>query len=217
MTDEERDQVILEHLPKVQAVVHKIAHRLPSHIDIEDLVNTGVLGLMDAIEKYDSTRETKFRTYAEYRITGAILDQLRSLDWVPRSVRQKGRRMENASRQIEGREARAATQDEMAEILNVGIDEFHRLRRETEVASQVNMDVFAPTLGSQVNESRDIEKRDFYEKAIAKLDAQERAVIRAYFYHDKDMKAIAKTLGVTVGRVSQIRTLALAKLRKSRF
>jgi RNA polymerase sigma factor for flagellar operon FliA len=214
MTDTNRDALILENMGKVQAIVHKIAHRLPNHIDVEDLINTGVLGLMDAIEKYDSTRECQFKTYAEYRITGAILDQLRALDWVPRSVRQKGRRLENASRKIEAREGRPATQEELAEFLNVGIDDYHNLRKETEVASQVNMELFAPMIGNPVNESRAIETRDFYEKSIAKLDPQERAVILAYFYHDKDLKAIGSVLGVTEGRVSQIRTGALDKLRK---
>lgn len=211
-----RDELILENLSKVRGIVSRIAHRLPSHIDVEDLVNTGVLGLMDAIEKYDSTRETKFRTYAEFRIKGAILDQLRTLDWVPRSVRQKGRRLNNASRKIEAREGRPATQEELAEFLQIGIDDYHRLRRETEVTSQVNMDLFAPMIGNPVNEERAIEKKDFYEKALGKLSPPERAIIRAYFYQDKNLKAIGISLGLTESRVSQIRTRALLKLRRAR-
>ena len=91
-----KEQIVLEHTPLIRYIVNRIAVRLPSHIDLDDLHNTGVIGLMDAIEKYDPEKNCKFKTYAEFRIKGAILDQLRSLDWVPRSVRQKSRRLERA-------------------------------------------------------------------------------------------------------------------------
>lgn len=216
MTSEERDALILAHLPKVHGIVARLAHRLPSHIDTEDLINTGVLGLMDAVEKFDVEKNCKFKTYAEFRVKGAILDQLRALDWVPRSVRQKFRRMENAARKIEAREGRAATLDEMAEYLKLGIDEFHRLRKETQVTNQVEMDLLHETLGFLGNEEIAIETRDFYTKAIEKLNPKERTVIVAYFYQDKNLKEIGKVLGLTESRVSQIRTKALAKLRMPR-
>ena len=95
-----REQIVLEHTPLIRYIVNRIAVRLPSHIDLDDLHNTGVIGLMDAIEKYDPEKNCKFKTYAEFRIKGAILDQLRSLDWVPRSVRQKGRRLERARERL---------------------------------------------------------------------------------------------------------------------
>ena len=98
-----KEQIVLEHTPLIRYIVNRIAVRLPSHIDLDDLHNTGVIGLMDAIEKYDPEKNCKFKTYAEFRIKGAILDQLRSLDWVPRSVRQKSRRLERAYGEVETR------------------------------------------------------------------------------------------------------------------
>ncbi len=96
-----KEQIILEHTALIRYIVNRIAVRLPSHIDLDDLHNTGVIGLMDAIDKYDPEKNCKFKTYAEFRIKGAILDQLRSLDWVPRSIRQKSRRLEQAYSEVE--------------------------------------------------------------------------------------------------------------------
>ena len=110
-----REQIVLEHSPLIRYIVNRIAVRLPSHIDLDDLHNTGVIGLMDAIEKYDPDKNCKFKTYAEFRIKGAILDQLRSLDWVPRSVRQKGRKLERAYGEIEQRLGRSASEEEVAD------------------------------------------------------------------------------------------------------
>jgi RNA polymerase sigma factor for flagellar operon FliA len=109
-----KEQIVLEHTPLIRYIVNRIAVRLPSHIDLDDLHNTGVIGLMDAIEKYDPEKNCKFKTYAEFRIKGAILDQLRSLDWVPRSVRQKSRRLERAYGEVEQRLGRSATEDEVS-------------------------------------------------------------------------------------------------------
>ena len=120
-----KEQIVLEHTPLIRYIVNRIAVRLPSHIDLDDLHNTGVIGLMDAIEKYDPEKNCKFKTYAEFRIKGAILDQLRSLDWVPRSVRQKSRKLEKAYGEVEQRLGRAATEDEVADSLGLEIDKFH--------------------------------------------------------------------------------------------
>ncbi|MCP4039098.1 MAG: sigma-70 family RNA polymerase sigma factor, partial [bacterium] len=110
-----KEQIVLEHTPLIRYIVNRIAVRLPSHIDLDDLHNTGVIGLMDAIEKYDPDKNCKFKTYAEFRIKGAILDQLRSLDWVPRSVRQKSRKLERAYGEVEQRLGRAASEEEVAD------------------------------------------------------------------------------------------------------
>jgi RNA polymerase sigma factor for flagellar operon FliA len=122
-----KEQIVLEHTPLIRYIVNRIAVRLPSHIDLDDLHNTGVIGLMDAIEKYDPEKNCKFKTYAEFRIKGAILDQLRSLDWVPRSVRQKSRRLERAYGEVEQRLGRSANEDEVADSLGLQIDKFHEL------------------------------------------------------------------------------------------
>jgi len=122
-----KEQIVLEHTPLIRYIVNRIAVRLPSHIDLDDLHNTGVIGLMDAIEKYDPEKNCKFKTYAEFRIKGAILDQLRSLDWVPRSVRQKSRKLERAYGEVEQRLGRAASEDEVADSLGLQLDKFHQL------------------------------------------------------------------------------------------
>ena len=135
-----REQIVLEHTPLIRYIVNRIAVRLPSHIDLDDLHNTGVIGLMDAIEKYDHEKNCKFKTYAEFRIKGVILDQLRSLDWVPRSVRQKGRRLDRAYGEVEQRLGRQATEDEVADSLGLEIDKFHTLINQVRGISLVNLE-----------------------------------------------------------------------------
>ncbi len=119
MSQTTRDRLIMEHAPLIKYIVNRIAQRLPSHVDLDDLMNTGVIGLMDAIEKYNPEKNCKFKTYAEFRIKGAILDQLRSLDWVPRSVRQKSRKLEAAYSQMEQKLGRSASDEEVAGELGV--------------------------------------------------------------------------------------------------
>ena len=135
-----KEQIVIEHTPLIRYIVNRIAVRLPSHIDLDDLHNTGVIGLMDAIEKYDPDKNCKFKTYAEFRIKGAILDQLRSLDWVPRSVRQKGRRLERAYGEVEQRLGRSATEDEVADSLGLQLDKFHELVNQVRGISLVNLE-----------------------------------------------------------------------------
>jgi len=135
-----REQIVLEHAPLIRYIVNRIAVRLPSHIDLDDLHNTGVIGLMDAIEKYDPEKNCKFKTYAEFRIKGAILDQLRSLDWVPRSVRQKSRRLERAYGEVEQRLGRQASEEEVADSLGLQIDKFHELMNQVRGISLVNLE-----------------------------------------------------------------------------
>ena len=135
-----KEQIVLEHAPLIRYIVNRIAVRLPSHIDLDDLHNTGVIGLMDAIEKYDPEKNCKFKTYAEFRIKGAILDQLRSLDWVPRSVRQKSRRLERAYGEVEQRLGRSASEEEVADSLGLQIDKFHELLNQVRGISLVNLE-----------------------------------------------------------------------------
>src|SRR5215510_14139410 len=135
-----KERIVLEHTALIRYIVNRIAVRLPSHIDLDDLHNTGVIGLMDAIDKYDPDKNCKFKTYAEFRIKGAILDQLRSLDWVPRSVRQKSRRLEQACAEVEQRLGRSATNSEIAESLGIELEEFHFLVDQVRGISMVNLD-----------------------------------------------------------------------------
>ncbi len=225
-----KEEIVLEHAPLIRYIVNRIAVRLPSHIDLDDLHNTGVIGLMDAIEKYDHEKNCKFKTYAEFRIKGAILDQLRSLDWVPRSVRQKGRKLERAYGEVEQRLGRQATEDEVADSLGLEIDKFHTLINQVRGISLVNLEevrgtnsdgdragTFADVIEDVNSENpfaslKLMETKHVISDTIGSLPEKERLVISLYYYEDLNMKEIGSILGITESRVCQIHTKATARL-----
>jgi RNA polymerase sigma factor FliA len=226
-----REQIVLEHTPLIRYIVNRIAVRLPSHIDLDDLHNTGVIGLMDAIEKYDPEKNCKFKTYAEFRIKGAILDQLRSLDWVPRSVRQKSRRLERAYGEVEQRLGRSASEEEVADSLGLQIDKFHELMNQVRGISLVNLEEIrgngqdGDRTGSFADIIEDVtsenpfasfklsEMKHLIADTIAGLPEKERLVISLYYYEDLNMKEIGNILGITESRVCQIHTKSVLRLR----
>jgi RNA polymerase sigma factor for flagellar operon FliA len=226
-----KEQIVLEHAPLIRYIVNRIAVRLPSHIDLDDLHNTGVIGLMDAIEKYDPEKNCKFKTYAEFRIKGAILDQLRSLDWVPRSVRQKSRRLERAYGEVEQRLGRSASEDEVADSLGLQLDKFHELLNQVRGISLVNLEEIRGnnTDGDRVGTFADIvedihsenpfatlklhEMKRTVADTIGTLPEKERLVVSLYYYEDLNMKEIGGILGITESRVCQIHTKAMLRLR----
>jgi len=226
-----KEQIVIEHTPLIRYIVNRIAVRLPSHIDLDDLHNTGVIGLMDAIEKYDPEKNCKFKTYAEFRIKGAILDQLRSLDWVPRSVRQKGRRLERAYGEVEQRLGRAATEDEVADSLGLQLDKLQELVNQVRGISLVNLEEIrsggqeGDRNGSYADVVEDVnaenpystlklqEMKQIVADTIATLPEKERLVISLYYYEDLNMKEIGNILGITESRVCQIHTKSVLRLR----
>jgi len=226
-----REQIVLEHTPLIRYIVNRIAVRLPSHIDLDDLHNTGVIGLMDAIEKYDPGKNCKFKTYAEFRIKGAILDQLRSLDWVPRSVRQKSRRLERAYGEVEQRLGRSASEEEVADSLGLQIDKFHELLNQVRGISLVNLEEIrgggqdGERTGSFADIVEDVhaenpfatlkltEMKQIIADTIGTLPEKERLVISLYYYEDLNMKEIGNILGITESRVCQIHTKSVLRLR----
>src|SRR5882724_9673348 len=125
LTPQQKDKLIMEYAPLIKFIAQKIAVRLPSNIELDDLISSGVIGLMDAIEKYDPSRDNKFKTYAEFRIRGAILDELRAQDWVPRSVRDKAKKIERAYQELEQRFGRAVSYSEISESLGMDIDTYY--------------------------------------------------------------------------------------------
>src|SRR5271165_5750842 len=127
LTPQQKDKLIMEFAPLIKFIAQKIAVRLPSNIELDDLISSGVIGLMDAIEKYDPTRDNKFKTYAEFRIRGAILDELRAQDWVPRSVRDKAKLLDRCYSKIEQVKGRQATDEEVCVELNINQEEYHEL------------------------------------------------------------------------------------------
>src|SRR6478672_6812031 len=135
-----RDQLIMDYAPLIRFVAQRIAARLPSNIDIDDLISAGVIGLMDAIEKYDPTRDNKFKTYAEFRIRGAILDELRAQDWVPRSVRDKAKMLDRALIELETQLGRNASEEEIAGKLGMPLDDYHDLVNQVRPVSVLSID-----------------------------------------------------------------------------
>jgi RNA polymerase sigma factor for flagellar operon FliA len=226
-----KEQIILEHTPLIRYIVNRIAVRLPPHIDLDDLYSTGVIGLMDAIEKYDPGKNCKFKTYAEFRVKGAILDQLRSLDWVPRSVRQKSRRLENAYTEVEQRLGRSANEQEVADCLGLEIDKFHTMINQVRGISLVNLEevrgnnadgdqagTFADIIEDVNSENpfsslRLSENQNLMADTIGSLPEKERLVISLYYYEDLNMKEIGNSLGITESRVCQIHAKAVTRLR----
>ncbi len=226
-----REQIVLDHTALIRYIVNRIAVRLPSHIDLDDLHNTGVIGLMDAIEKYDPEKNCKFKTYAEFRIKGAILDQLRSLDWVPRSVRQKSRKLERAYGEVEQRLGRSASEDEVADSLGLQIEKFHELLNQVRGISLVNLEEIRGTnadgdrAGTYADIVEDVhsenpfaslklaEMKQVVADTIGLLPEKERLVVSLYYYEDLNMKEIGGILGITESRVCQIHTKAALRLR----
>ncbi len=224
-----KERIVLEHTALIRYIVNRIAVRLPSHIDLDDLHNTGVIGLMDAIDKYDPDKNCKFKTYAEFRIKGAILDQLRSLNWVPRSIRQKSRRLEQAYSEVEQRLGRSATENEIADSLGLQLPEFHFLLNQVRGISMVNLDELRsggdmdqPMYGDIFEDVKaenpfaslkTRELRHAVAECIGSLPEKERLVISLYYFEDLNMKDIGNVLGITESRVCQIHTKAVARLR----
>ena len=140
LSRQEKDQLITEFSPLIKFVAQKIAARLPANIELDDLISAGVMGLMDAIEKYDPTRDNKFKTYAEFRIRGAILDELRSQDWVPRSVRDKAKLVDRTIIQLEAELGRIATDEEISKAMAISVDELHEIMNEVKPVSLLSID-----------------------------------------------------------------------------
>jgi RNA polymerase sigma factor for flagellar operon FliA len=226
-----RDQLILAYSPLVKYVAGRMSSGLPAHIEEGDLVSYGLLGLIGALERFDLSRNIKFETYAVSRIKGAIIDELRALDWVPRSVRSWARKVEAAVTQLENEFARAPTDEETAAKLGIGVDEYQDVLNQVSCASIVALDEFWDSTGpgqDKVNLIDTIEDADAPDPsrayriqviketlagAIERLPERERIVIGLYYYEGLTLKEIGEVLGVTESRVSQLHTKAVLRLR----
>jgi RNA polymerase sigma factor for flagellar operon FliA len=214
-------------VPLVKFVAHRIAARLPSHVELDDLINSGILGLMDAIEKFEPARNIKFKTYAELRIKGAILDGLRDLDWVPRSLRRKKKDIEGAYHSLEQQMGRAATDEEVAQHLGMPLEELHKnlddlkgvtlgtfveVGEDGEGESLISFvpdpDAEDPSQTFQASEIKEI-LRD----AMEVLPKKEKFVVQLYYFDELTMKEIGTLLNITESRVSQLHTKAMLRLR----
>jgi RNA polymerase sigma factor for flagellar operon FliA len=226
----EADRLILEYTPLIKFVAHRIAVRLPPHIGLDELVSAGVIGLIDAIEKFDPSKETQFKTYAEIRIRGSIMDELRAMDWVPRSVRQKATQLAQAYAAVEQRVGRAAEDKEVAEELGIRLDEFHKQISRAQSAPILSIedlgglskdgerrDIMEVIAGSPDTDphtlARIAEVREIIAQAIDQLPEKERLLVSLYYYEELTMKEIGEVLGITESRVSQLHTRAVLRLR----
>ena len=223
----ERNAMVVKYMPMIQCVAKKISSHLPSHIEYDDLVSSGVIGLMDAIEKYDAGRNNKFKTYAEFRVRGSILDALRSQDWIPRSIRDKAKKIDRVTRDLEQRLSRQPKEREIAAALEVSMEEYHSLMSQTRRASVISIDENAflnqsnkeailkileraETSFSKLNRKT---IKGLITQAIRELPERQRIVLSLYYYEDFNLRKIGQILKVTESRVSQLHAQAIERLK----
>jgi len=223
---DERNQLVLEQLPQVRYIAQKIHARLPNHIPLEDLVNTGVLGLIEALAKFDPRRNVQLQSYARYRIQGAILDSLREQDWSPRLLRQKERQLESAREQLQFRLGRAPSQSELADRLGITDHQLQLLLRDLQGLEVTSLQeptyLEGRTLDEKMADTAEespfslcqrAEMNGLLEQAMSKLPPRKREVLELYYFKGLTMKETGTRMGVCESRVSQIHSSAVASLK----
>ncbi len=225
-----RDRLILTYAPLVKYVAGRLGSSLPAHVDEGDLVSYGLLGLIGAIERYDPDRDIKFETYAIARIRGAIIDELRALDWVPRSVRSRARQIERAIGELEAKLGRAPTDEEIAAKVGVTVDELDSSLTDISRSSIAALDELwsvsgdgdqvslldtleDDTIAQPAEVLDETETREALADAIARLPEREKLVVTLYYYEELTLREIGEVLGVTESRVSQLHTKAILRLQ----
>jgi RNA polymerase sigma factor FliA len=223
----ERERLLMENLPEVKYVARRIHDRLPAHVQLDDLIHAGVIGLLDAIDKFDPAKNTQLKTYARFRIRGAILDSLRDLDWSPRSLRKQARRVEEAHRELHLELGRTPSEAELASWLGMELQEFQNLLNELRgldlgsLQNQSNDEFGEERVAYQpVSTEEDpfflcqqSEMRAILADAIDVLDERERHVVALYYVEELTMKEVGAVLGIGESRVSQIHSAAMIRLR----
>jgi RNA polymerase sigma factor for flagellar operon FliA len=226
---EKRNGLILSSTPLIRYIASRLAPRLPPHVSTEDLISCGIIGLIDAIEKFDLSKNVQFKTYAEFRIKGAMLDELRSLDWVPRSVRRKVAELENAYANLEKKLGRPANDEEVAAAMRLDIDDFFKLLDDTKAVTFLDVDMlrknFPEVIDNSFQGSLSISGEDPYAavslgqikelvaQAISQLPEKEKLAVALYYFEELTMKEIGEVLGYTVSRISQMHSKAMLRLR----
>ncbi|NLB63676.1 MAG: FliA/WhiG family RNA polymerase sigma factor [Fibrobacter sp.] len=226
-----RDKLLAEYLPLVKYTAHRMAVNLPKSVDVDDLIGTGVFGLMRALETFDISLGYKFETFATHRVRGAILDELRARDWVPRSIRQKSRRIQKAMADLEHSLGRMPYDEEVATELGINMDEYDSMLAEVAPTTMVSLDQTFHDGGGDSKSIRLIdtiedpdgtdplkeisfeETKNILKDSIANLPERERLIIALYHYEELTLKEIGSVLDISESRVSQIHSKAMLKLR----
>ena len=223
-----REKIILDYAPLVKVVAGRLSMYLGYNVEYEDLVSYGIFGLIDAIDKFDCMKDVKFETYASLRIRGAILDQIRKMDWIPRTIRQKQKKIDSVIREIEARSGRNATDEEIAEGLGISGDEYVEWQSQMKITNVVSLNEFleqgsevsneaSHTKSTQFDSPEEVLERDELKRILAEalelLTEKERKVIVLYYYEELTLKEISSILEVSESRISQLHTRALQKMK----
>ncbi|HEY2016051.1 MAG TPA: FliA/WhiG family RNA polymerase sigma factor [Bryobacteraceae bacterium] len=226
ISDDERERLILEHLPQVRLIARRIQERLPENISLEDLVSTGVIGLISAIDNFDPSHNVKLKTYAEYKIRGAILDSLRGLDWAPRQKRRKAKQIEAAIAAAEQQLQRLPTEEEIAAVLGISIEEYHQWLVEIRGLNVASLEYaggeqgkdllhYLPdeheNLPSTILEKSELER--LLAEGIDEIPAIERTVLSLYYHEELTLREIAQVVNLHESRISQLKSQAILRLR----
>jgi RNA polymerase sigma factor FliA len=229
--DLNREELILKYTPLIKYIAHRLAMRLPPNISVDDLTSAGVIGLMDALNKFDPNKKVQFKTYAEFRIKGAMLDELRSLDWVSRSVRQKAAQLEKAFQTLERKKGRSVEDEEVAEEMGLSLENYFTLLNEVNGTFLLDLESLRKKMPQLPEEDLlDLimdeggENHPFYHfslgelkqilaQAIGELTQKEKTVLSLYYFDEMTLKEIGEVLGFTESRICQIHTKVILKLR----
>lgn len=229
-TEADRERIIQEFAHVIRVMAHRLAYRLPAYLDADDLISVGIIGLMDAMDKYDPDREAKFKTYAEFRIRGAMLDEIRSMNWIPRSVHERIALLQKTHTALMHQHGRPPTDEEVAGALNLSLEELDEFLARARGAVMINLD----DLGIQDPDSHKMlavltdtsqldplallvseQNRELLAEAIDALPEKERLVLTLYYFEELTMKEIGQLLKVTESRVCQIHSKAILNLKAS--
>lgn len=223
-----REQLIIEYAPLVKIVAGRLSMYLGYNVEYDDLVGYGIFGLIDAIDKFDATKDVKFETYASLRIRGSILDQIRKMDWIPRTVRQKQKKIDEAVKEIEAKSGRNATDEEVASKLGLTGEELLNWQSQLKVTNLVSLNDYVEQGGEPVMDASHnshfaqpeqvVEEEELYRvlrDSLEILTEKEKKVILLYYYEEMTLKEISNILEVSESRISQLHTKALGKMKKS--
>ena len=228
---DERNELVLRELPQVYYVAARIRERLPKHVEMEDLVQAGVIGLLEACRSYDCSKDAQFTTFAKFRIRGAILDSLRKLDWGSRTLRRKGREITSSMAKLEAELGRPPSEEEVAKEMQVGLDELQATMTQLDGLYLVGQrsspshdhtetyDLIESAPSSEednpFNQCLEGERKALLMQALSKMSEREQLILSLYYQEELTMKEISKVVGIVVSRVSQIHAAAMIKLRSA--